>query len=65
MKWFLNASDGKISLRRILSGTSAALFRLLGYVFGHDFLEDITIFFQHFRELYEGFQERHLEVEKE
>jgi anion-transporting ArsA/GET3 family ATPase len=64
MKWFLSPSKGKISLRRIFAGTSAALFRLLGYIFGHDFLEDITIFFQNFRDLYEGFQQRHLAVEK-
>ena len=28
-----------------------------------DFLEDIAVFFQHFKELYEGFQERHQAVE--
>ena len=36
----------------------------MGHVFGKDFLEDIAIFFQHFKELYEGFQERHQAVER-
>lgn len=64
MKWFLHGGDKKRLLGRLLSGTSGALFRLLGHVFGKEFLEDIAIFFNHFKELYEGFHERHQAVEK-
>lgn len=64
MKWFLHPPTEKRLIGRLLSGTSGALFRLLGHVFGKEFLEDIAIFFDHFKELYEGFQERHQAVEK-
>ena len=65
MKWFLASKTKKKGLLNLLlTGTSAALFRLLGYIFGTDFLEDIAVFFINFRDLYEGFQERHSAVEK-
>ena len=64
MKWFLHGGERKRLLGRLLSGTSGALFRLLGHVFGKEFLEDIAIFFNHFKELYEGFHERHQAVEQ-
>jgi len=64
MKWFLTQKGEKNIINRLLAGTSAALFKLLGHVFGREFLEDIAVFFHHFRELYEGFQTRHLEVER-
>jgi anion-transporting ArsA/GET3 family ATPase len=65
MKWFLAKKTKKKGLlSRLLTGTSAALFRLLGYIFGQEFLEDIAVFFINFRDLYEGFQERHSAVEK-
>ncbi len=64
MKWFLADGKDRSFIRRLVSGTSAKLFGLLGHIFGKDFLEDIVVFFQHFRELYEGFQERHEAVEK-
>ena len=70
MQWFLTPyeeSQGKARrslFRRLISGTSAALFKLLSHIFGKDFLEDIAIFFQHFRDLYEGFQQRHQAVEE-
>ena len=65
MKWFLTTKVKKKGLlNRLLNGTSSALFRLLGYIFGQDFLEDIAVFFVNFRDLYEGFQERHSAVEK-
>ena len=63
MKWFLADGKQKTLLRRLVSGTSAKLFGLLGHIFGKEFLEDIAIFFQHFKELYEGFQARHQAVE--
>ena len=65
MKWFIQSSgDRKRLLGRLLSGTSGALFRLLGHVFGKEFLEDIVIFFNNFKGLYEGFHERHQAVEQ-
>ena len=63
MKWFLADGKDRGMLRRLISGTSSKIFGLLGHIFGKDFLEDIAVFFQHFKELYEGFQERHQAVE--
>lgn len=63
MHWFLADSKEKGMLRRLISSTSSKIFGLLGHIFGKDFLEDIAVFFQHFKELYEGFQERHQAVE--
>ena len=63
MQWFLADGKDKGMFRRLISTTSSKIFGLLGHVFGKDFLEDIAIFFQHFKELYEGFQERHQAVE--
>jgi len=63
MQWFLKPYDEKRVFGKLIAGTSAALFKLLSYIFGKDFLEDITVFFQSFRDLYEGFQERHKAVE--
>ena len=64
MKWFLMPYDeGKI-FGKFFKGTSAVLFRLLSYVFGREFLADLSEFFVHFRDLYEGFQERHEAVLK-
>ena len=64
MQWFLSENTETTLLKRLISGTSAKLFGLLGHVFGKDFLEDIAIFFQHFKGLYEGFHERHKAVEQ-
>ena len=64
MQWFLSENTESNLLKRLISGTSAKLFGLLGHVFGKDFLEDIAIFFQNFKELYEGFHERHKAVEQ-
>ena len=43
-------------------GTSAVVYRLMSYVFGKDFLDDLTTFFEDFQGLYKGFVERHEEV---
>lgn len=64
MQWFLADGKDKGMLRRLISSTSSKIFGLLGHIFGKDFLEDIAVFFQHFKELYEGFQERHQAVEQ-
>ena len=47
----------------MVSTASSAVFKLLSHVFGEHFLNDIVVFFHNFRELYEGFQERHQAVE--
>lgn len=46
----------------LIAGTSAFLFRLLGYVFGKEFLDDFAEFLQVFNGLYEGFRQRHQAV---
>jgi anion-transporting ArsA/GET3 family ATPase len=63
LRWFLQPSDANALLgRRLMFGTSAVVYRLLAYVFGKDFLEDLTTFFQDFQGLYQGFVERHQAV---
>ncbi|MEL6342271.1 MAG: ArsA-related P-loop ATPase [Myxococcota bacterium] len=62
MKWFLTPYDEGRVFGRLLMGTSAVLFRLLSYIFGREFLTDLSEFFLQFRDLYEGFQQRHLAV---
>ena len=62
MKWFLTPYDEGRVFGRLLMGTSAVLFRLLSYIFGREFLSDLSEFFLHFRDLYEGFQVRHSAV---
>ena len=62
MKWFLTPYDEGKVFGRFLMGTSAVLFRLLSYIFGREFLTDLSEFFLHFRDLYEGFQQRHSAV---
>ena len=62
LHWFLDPHDGSprgLLGRRLMLGTSAVVYRLLGHVFGPDFLEDLAVFFHDFRGLYEGFRTRH------
>lgn len=59
MKWFLTPYDEGKVFGRFMMGTSAVVFRLLGHIFGREFLQDISEFFHHFRDLYEGFKDRH------
>ena len=58
MKWFLSPYDKERVFGRLLTSTSAVVFRLLSYVFGREFLDDLAEYFQHFRDLYDGFRER-------
>lgn len=58
MKWFLSPYDKARVFGRLLNSTSAVVFRLLSYVFGREFLDDLAEYFQHFRDLYDGFRER-------
>ena len=64
MKWFLTPYDEKRIFSRVVAGTTGVLFRLLAVIFGKEFLADLSSFLQSFRELYEGFRERHEEVTK-
>ncbi len=60
MKWFLTPydEDGGVS-KRLMLGTTAVVYRLLGHIFGKEFLKELSIFFTLFRDLYDGMRERH------
>jgi anion-transporting ArsA/GET3 family ATPase len=64
MKWFLEPYDKERVFGRLLSGTSAVIFRLLSHIFGSEFLDDLSEYFNHFRDLYDGFRERQEAVER-
>lgn len=64
LKWFLKPYDEKKVFGKVLVGTSGVVFRLLGAVFGREFLTDLSLFLMAFRELYDGFRERHEAVLK-
>ena len=53
LNWFLvpYEADGSKS-RRFVFGTSALLYRLIGTVFGKEFIDDLAEFFQDFKTLY-------------
>jgi anion-transporting ArsA/GET3 family ATPase len=60
MKWFLTPyEEDKVFGKRLIMGTSAVVYRLLGHIFGREFLDELSIFFTLFRDLYDGFRERH------
>ncbi|MDP2314516.1 MAG: ArsA-related P-loop ATPase [Pseudomonadota bacterium] len=60
MKWFLTPyEEEKVFGKRFLMGTSAVVYRLLGHIFGREFLDELSVFFALFRDLYDGFRERH------
>lgn len=61
LSWFLapfNTESRGIG-SRLFSGASTVLFKLLGAIFGKDFLDDFGRFMQDFAGLYEGFRVRH------
>jgi anion-transporting ArsA/GET3 family ATPase len=58
LRWFLRPSGGT----GLLFGASAVVQRLLGAVFGRDFVDDLGVFFHDFQGLYAGFVERHTAV---
>lgn len=65
--WFVDTYDqesvkGGFFGRRLLSSTSAAMWKLLSYVLGDEFLGDLAGFFKDFQALYQGFRERHSAV---
>jgi anion-transporting ArsA/GET3 family ATPase len=63
LSWFLSPYDRQqVWGGRLLAGTSAFVFRLLGYIFGKEFLDDFAAFLKDFNGLYEGFRKRHQAV---
>lgn len=59
--WFLHPpKQGFFS--SVVSGTSAVIYKLLGYVFGREFLTDLSEFLQLFTDMVDGFRERHEHV---
>lgn len=58
LSWFLRPRNENPLRRRLMMGTSAVVYQLLGYVFGKEFLDDLARFFQDFQGLYAGFVER-------
>ena len=60
--WFLHPPKKRGLFSSVVSGTSTVIWKLLGYVFGADFLEDLAEFLQLFKDMYAGFQERHERV---
>lgn len=60
MKWFLTPyQEDRIFGKRLVLGTSAVVYRLLGNIFGKEFLEELSVFFTLFRDIYDGMRERH------
>jgi anion-transporting ArsA/GET3 family ATPase len=59
LKWFLSPYDEGKVFGKLMAGTSAVVFRLLSYVFGKEFLQDLSEFLLYFKDLYDGFRERH------
>jgi len=61
--WFLRPhEEGRKRGLQLLSGTGTLVYRLLGNVFGNQFLDEISEFFLAFRDLLAGFRERADEV---
>lgn len=60
VKWFMKPvdSDGGFFGKRILNSTGAVVYKLLGYVFGTEFIGELNDFFISFKETTRGFRER-------
>ena len=63
VSWFLEPAR-KGLLGGLMQGTSAIVLRLLSAVLGKAFVEDLTEFMQDFESLFDGFRQRHVEVQK-
>jgi len=63
LSWFVSSETVQGS-KRWLFNTQAVVGKLLGTLFGKDFLKDLTVFFQDFGNLYEGFVKRHKRVQE-
>ena len=59
LSWFLAPYEERRIVGRLFRGTSAMVFKLLGYIFGREFLDELAEFLFIFRDLYDGFRERH------
>jgi len=59
LSWFLAPYEEDKVVGRLFRGTSAVIFKLLGYIFGREFLDELAEFLFIFRDLYGGFRERH------
>jgi anion-transporting ArsA/GET3 family ATPase len=59
LSWFLAPKEDNRKFGRFFRGTSAVVYKLLGYIFGGDFLDELSEFLFIFRDLYDGFRERH------
>lgn len=59
IKIFLSPMEERRFFGRFFMGTSAVVFRLLGVVFGKEFLADFSEFLRNFEPFYEGFRTRH------
>lgn len=59
LSWFLAPYEEKRVVGRLFRGTSAVVFKLLGYIFGREFLDELAEFLFIFRDLYDGFRVRH------
>ncbi len=65
MKWFLTPAEEERAIgKRLMLGTSAVVYRLLGHIFGREFLSELSLFFTLFRDLYDGMRERHEAVSR-
>lgn len=62
MKWFLSAEEESPLGKRLMLNTTAVVYRLLGHIFGREFLSELSAFFTLFRDLYDGMRERHESV---
>jgi anion-transporting ArsA/GET3 family ATPase len=66
LSWFLapirSRKSGGGWASWLLSGATGGLYKLLGYVFGQEFLDDFGEFLDDFNGLYEGFRQRHTAV---
>lgn len=62
MKWFLSAEEEAPLGKRLMLNTTAVVYRLLGHIFGKEFLAELSAFFTLFRDLYDGMRERHESV---
>lgn len=62
ISWFLNPPKRTGFLGSLKQGTSTVIWKMLGYVFGHEFLDDLSDFLLLFQDMYEGFRERHQTV---
>ena len=63
LSWFASSESAQGS-KRWLFNTQAVVVRFLDSLFGKDFLKDLTVFFQDFGNLYEGFVKRHKRVQE-